>query len=513
MPVAIGTLAMLVGNVGLQVLNNWCNSRQNNQLQQKQKEFEQAARDHQTERMWQIMREGQNITLELEKARHNQRIKELGIEMDQILISDAYRKAIESWPLKVLPIVMKNQAFGNLLTHQEESFALHCILTPSNSSLFNRHVFPYVEKALEDYCNQYWSIVSSHPILFYSGAWKVSKAPMPPQLTSMKKFLGNIPTMLITPFFRPNGKLVFRLRIWGLGATSDNSTFCQITEIEPEGFRHEYLKDSDYDKVEHLLENAISEIVPYLQCMIGYIADTYFWSSSGLTPLLPLLLSDGSINTTGMEYLLSNSSDYYEKLLLSGEENVKKQPFSQDNLVNLYEGSAELWDEKQKNEMFEKLLFGHFNNRIGRKLNSISELGDSDCKFFDIWAVDKLIRLCPNEATKKQLNEFKEKISHQPLNLKIRRIEKLTLKDVIEKACSCLPENADKWHLFQDKCDGYLMVASFFSKADEVVYKQPSDIILYITKQFVVPHYINLNDGIDASINQLKEMAELLTIG
>ena len=44
MPVAIGTLAMLVGNVGLQIFNNWRNSRQSSELQQKHEEFEQAVR-------------------------------------------------------------------------------------------------------------------------------------------------------------------------------------------------------------------------------------------------------------------------------------------------------------------------------------------------------------------------------------------------------------------------------------------------------------------------------------
>lgn len=355
MPVAIGTLAMLVGNVGLQVFNNWRNSRQNSELQQKHEEFEQAVRAHQTERMWQIMREGQKMTLELEKARNDERIKDLGKEMDQLIESIAYQQTIENWPLKVLPIVMKNQALGNFLAHQEESIAMHCILTPSNSPLFNRHVFPYVEKALEDYCNLYWSTISSHPILFYSGAWKRNNVPTQTQIDSMRTALGNIPTVLIIPFFRPDGKLVFRLRMWGVGATSDNSMFGQITEIEPENFHHEYTKQTDYDEEEHLLDDAISDIVPYLQCMIGYIADTYFWSASGLKPHLPMLITDGSIGMEKSYNLLNNSLRYYGRLLEIGKDALRTQPFAQDNVLNLYDGYAEIAGSQAKKQAYNEL--------------------------------------------------------------------------------------------------------------------------------------------------------------
>ncbi|MBR5650974.1 MAG: hypothetical protein IKW93_01975 [Bacteroidales bacterium] len=363
MPVAIGTLAMLVGNVGLQIFNNWRNSRQSSELQQKHEEFEQAVRDHQTDRMWKIMREGQKMTLELEQIRNDQRVKELGNEMDQLIENIAYQHTIENWPLKVLPIVMKNQAIGNFLTHQEESIAMHCIFTPSNDVSFNRHVFPYVEKALEDYCNQYWSSVSSHPILFYSGAWKKNKAPTPTQIDSLRTALSSIPTVLIIPFFRSNGKLVFRLRMWGVGATSDNSMFGQNPEIEPENFRHEYTKNSDYDNEVHLLDDAISDIVPYLQCLIGYIADTYFWSASGLKPHFPMLITDGSIGMDKSYYLLNNSLQYYGRLLEVGKEALRVQPFAQNSFLNLYDGYSEIAGSRAKEQVYNELKeqFPYFN--------------------------------------------------------------------------------------------------------------------------------------------------------
>lgn len=512
MPIAIGTLAMLVGNVGLQIFNNWSNSRQNDKLQQKREEFERAARDHQTERMWQILREGQVITLELEQNRQKQRLAELESEMAQLLKNLTYQQTISNWPLSVLPIVMKNQALGNLLAHQNESYALHCILTPSNSPSFNKHVFPFVEQSLESYCNQYWSANSSHPVLFYSGAWASNDAPTATQISSMQAALSNLPTMLITPFFRPDEcKLIFQVIMWGVGATSDNHDFQNIWEIEPTDFRREYLTNSDYDKEELLLEDAINDIVPYLQCLIGYMADTYFWSFAGFVPHLPTLITNGAINTVGMKYLFNESRKYYNKLLIDSEEKAEENPFAQENLVNLYEGIADLLDKKTKRVTFEKILMDYIDSRTGIKHSSISELDESDCKLFETHVIDKLIHLCPNNNTKTHLYHIRETMAHQPLNLKIKRVQRLSLKELIENSCEFVPTNADDWHLFIEDINGFKLIVAFFTKDDDVICNQQSDVQIYITKLFAIPQNLNMVNGIDITIDQLKEISNHLT--
>ena len=117
----IGTIAMILTNVGLQIYNNWCGSKQSEELMLKRNEFERAAHERNTERMWKILREGQQLTIELEKEKHNDRLKELECEIDNLLQKITYEAAIGNWPLKVLPVVMKNQAYGNLLAKQEEN--------------------------------------------------------------------------------------------------------------------------------------------------------------------------------------------------------------------------------------------------------------------------------------------------------------------------------------------------------------------------------------------------------
>lgn len=351
---AIGAITMILANVGLQIYNNWCGSRQNAALQQKREEFERAAKERNTEQMWRLMREGQELTLQLEKEKHADRLNELKDEVDHLLEKLTYETTISNWPLKVLPIVMKNQAFGNLLANQEENVAMHVIFTRSNYDKFNKLVFPIVEKQLEQYCDKHWSTMTDHPILFYSGAWKPAVNPTDVQVMAMREELKNLPTLLITPFFRPgDGKLVFQLHMWGVGANSTDKF--DVPEIESTDFQRSFNNQDDYDNEEGLLDEIVEDLVPYLECIIGYMADTYFWSSAGLAPHLPLLVTNGTINTDGMKYLVDDSREYYDQLLLESEENVKQNPFMQQNLLNLFEGSAELWDEGTRKEKLEDI--------------------------------------------------------------------------------------------------------------------------------------------------------------
>ena len=373
---AIGAITMILTNVGLQIYNNWCGSRQNAKLQQKREEFERAARDRNTEHMWKLLREGQELAMQLEKEKHKDRLRELRKEADHLLQRRIHEDTIRNWPLRVLPIVMMNRRFGNLLANQEENVVMHVILTRSNYAKFNTSVYPIIEKQLEQYCDKHWSTMSDHPVLFYSGAWKSMTSPTTPQIDALRGELASLPTLLITPFFRPcDGKLVFRLNMWGVGANSTDPF--DVPEIEPKSdefhFQRTYTNEQDYDKEVGLLDEIVEDLVPYLECMIGYMADTYFWSSAGLAPHLPLLVTNGTINTDGMKYLLYDSCAYYVQLLDTSIENTKANPFAQNNLLNLYEGSAELWEESVKKKAIEDVFISYCSSRSNRNFHSMDE--------------------------------------------------------------------------------------------------------------------------------------------
>lgn len=439
---AIGAITMILANVGLQIYNNWCGSRQNAALQQKREEFERAARDRNTEHMWRLMREGQEMTLQLENEKHADRLKELKDEVDHLLEKLTYETFIINWPLKVLPIVMKNQAFGNLLANQEEKVAMHAIFTRSNYDKFNKLVYPVVEKQLEQYCDKHWSTMSDHPILFYSGAWKPMVNPTDVQVTAMREELKNLPTLLITPFFRPNdGKLVFQLQMWGVGANSTDKF--DVLEIEPTNFQRPFNNQDDYDNEEGLLEEIVEDFVPYLECMIGYMADTYFWSSAGLAPHLPLLLTSGAINTDGMGYLISDSREYYDGLLEESEEKAKENPFMQENLLNLCEGSARLWSEDEKITILGKIVSLYDKTILGGNNQMLKDkLLNKEYHSYDLQFLTNIQRLNFDSSIQKELdNEIKRLSQFSPKSfsrnsfpyylLQEKTVQELNFEDVL----------------------------------------------------------------------------------
>lgn len=372
---AIGAITMILANVGLQIYNNWCGSRQNAALQQKREEFERAAKDRNKEHMWRLLREGQEMALQLENEKHTDRLNELKDEVEHLLEKLTYETTISNWPLKVLPIVMKNQAFGNLLANQEENVAMHVIFTRSNYDKFNKQVYPVVEKQLEQYCDKHWSTMTDHPILFYSGAWKPMVNPTDVQVTAMCEELKNLPTLLITPFFRPNdGKLVFQLHMWGVG--TDSTDKFEVPEIEQIDFQRPFNNQDDYDNEEGLLEEIVEDIVPYLECMIGYMADTYFWSSAGLAPHLPLLLTNGTVNTDGMKYLVEATKGNYESLFVEDNKNSLEQPFEDTKALSLYDGISCYYKEGDQKAKLEEIFISYCSKHTAKEFHSISECLD-----------------------------------------------------------------------------------------------------------------------------------------
>ena len=425
---AIGTLTMILANVGLSIFNNWAGSRQNEQITSKREEFERAAREGQRERMLQLMREGQALTLELEEQKHQERLKELNDQFDNLINELAYNGFINQWPLKTLPIVMKNQALGNLLAKQEEKVALHCILTPCNRQdftpgtdeykscdEFNQYVLPKVENALEEFCNLHWSALSGNPVLFYSGAWKSNSAPTGTQISSLQTSLGNLPCLLITPYFRPtDGKLTFHVRSWGVG--SNHQDCFTIPEIEPTEFQNDYTNKLKWLAEPHLIEETVEDLVPYLQCMIGYIADTYFWSAFGSVPQLPRMLTDGIINTDSMKYLVEDTRIYYNELLTNYIES--DAGFSKIRLLNILDGSECLLDNSETaRSVLEKTFLTLCYYASGYRIENWEDLyfyldsqNNESCDFFEIIILKQL-------CTIKKIAQRK--------NIKSKRIETL----------------------------------------------------------------------------------------
>lgn len=368
MPVDPLSLALMAVNVGASVFNNWRNNKQSHKLQEKQQEFACAAAELNKQRMWQLMREGQELALEMEQETHKKRLEDICNDFDRILHRLAYIEAIKTWPLKVLPVVMKNQSLGSLTATADENIAMHCILTPSNCAQFNKHILPTIEEKLADFCNLHWSTLSSHPILFYSGAWKTGTIPTGVEVSQLKTNLRNLPTLLITPFFKTEGGITFQINAWGIGVELE-------TEIECADFSYaeSYKSGIDYQIEEDIKERTIEEFVPYLQCLIGYIADQYFWTNHNESPLLPTMLAMHIVNADGMQYLNVTSKERYSNLLDVYMKESQAMLFNSDKMLSLLEGSSVLWDDSVRKDKLEEIFVIKVQGRSENKISSMKE--------------------------------------------------------------------------------------------------------------------------------------------
>lgn len=464
----ISTTVMILTSVGLQFFNNWRGNKLNADLQKKREEFDEAARERQTEHMLKIFHQGQEKTIELETENHLDNINKLKNDIADLARQYLYEDRIVSWPLKVLPFVMKNQALCNLMTHKEEKVAMHVIFTRSNFKEFNKLAYPIIENQLESYCNDYYSTISSHPIMFYSGGWKDrNNPPTGGQLRAMRESLSNLPTLVISPFYRPSdGRLAFQINMWGVGESSTDEF--SILEFLPTNFQREFSKKDDYENEIGLLDELLEDCIPYLKCLIGYLCDTYFWSAFGTTPILPNLIHTGAINTDGMLYLVDDTKNYYRNLLV--ETKKGSHIFNSHYLLNLFEGSNLLWTDSEKKDLFQMIVDMHYNVDLSFVEHSLNIIKDNE------WA---------NDISQKLLH-VKETISSacKPKFLIVKH-DKLTLLELLKDGKNELIQNPsfDKFNIMI--IPNRFLVASYFSDSYNGIVS-PS-IKVFVTKHFIMP--------------------------
>lgn len=314
-------ITMMVASIGMQFFNNYANSKKNEEIQEKQREFQRAAAEHDFERMRKLQTESAKLALELEAEVHKERVEDINSNYDALLDNFAHSFAIQNWPLNVLPFVMKGESFGTLF-NGTKSINLHCILTPSNCDWFNKNFYDDIDLRLEAEMNNNWNAQSTHPIVYYGGAWNrrsMVKGISVPNIVDLDDIellrvkLKDVPVVVITPYFDP--WLHFKVKLWGMGKDSDAPYRLDIphgdeVEFSQRIFSYDYNKD-EVDITEDFENTTVEEFVPYLECLIGFIADKYFWSMYGTPVSLPTLLC----KNTNIARSKENYSVKYEALL------------------------------------------------------------------------------------------------------------------------------------------------------------------------------------------------------
>lgn len=293
-------ITMMVASIGMQFFNNYANNDKNKEIQDKQREFQKAAAEHDFERMRKLQAESAKLALELEAEVHKERAEDINSNYDALLENFAHSFAIQNWPLNVLPFVMKGESFGSLFKGTTKSVNMHCIFTPSNCDWFNRMFYDDIDLRLEAEMNNNWNAQTTHPIVYYGGGWN-RRTVLPhgisiPNLIDLDDIglletnLKNVPVMVVTPYFDP--WLHFRVKIWGMGKDSEVPFRIDIPhgadiDISKRIFSYDYNKDMKEEMTEDFINTTIEEFVPYMESLIGFVADKYFW---GMYKVLPHLI-------------------------------------------------------------------------------------------------------------------------------------------------------------------------------------------------------------------------------
>lgn len=371
---------MMVAGVGMQFFNNYANNKKNAELQAKQREYQIASADHDFERMRRIQAESARIALEMEAELHQERMTDINNQYDNLLENFSHGFSISNWPLNVLPFIMKGESFGSLINGTSNSINMHCILTPSNCEWFNEIFYDDLDLRLEAEMNNHWNAQSSHPLVYYGGGWnrRTTKKgfSFPEQIDLndidlLKVNLRNVPMMVITPYFDP--WLHFRVELWGMGKESSVPFRIDVPhgdiDYNTRVFSYDYNKEKKEEIYEDDFQNVtIEEFVPYLERLIGFVADKYFWNMYGRIPLLPSICEQEH----HIEYD-SKKSDYF-KLLFEQTDKFSITKHGTRKIADFINELVVPDDFSNQNELVVQLLCFVCNLRLGEEICNESNI-------------------------------------------------------------------------------------------------------------------------------------------
>lgn len=476
-------LTIILTNAAITAYNSWQNNRNNKKLQDKQRAFLKAAEGRKDALMWNLMRESQNISVQMESDLHQERIKELDIDYNQFLEKNATQTSINTWPLKILPIVMKNQSLGNLIVKKNDIIAMHCILTPSNNESFNQIILPVLDRLLEDYFNKYWSTQSKHSVLFYGGVWSSFCCPTGTDILQIKSHLQNLPILIITPYFKENASgLVFKLHGWGMGYDF------KVGDIMPTGFSYQgdtYNKETDFVANKELKNTTIEDFTPYLQCLISYFADQYFWNGYSVSPQLLKHLESGIISVDGQPHLLEQYRSTYKIFAdsyLSDKDNLLYRP---DNCLKLC-GASSIASDKVD------IILKSYCKTVNKKYykNPIEFVTSNSFRREEFGLLDALIPFVGIKLVNQKKSDYWESYKRIVPKFNFEKKDVLTFTDILRYGKDNIQKfpDADSYEVLF--FDNDFTVLCYFCRQGHIEHNDELGVMAYLSARLFVPLHL-----------------------
>ena len=237
------------------------------------------------------------------------------------------------------------------------------IFTPSNYAKFNQLFYDDIDQGLEERINTNWSINSDHPVIYYGGCWKergpygIPKDIDLPDIDRLEQEIGKLPTLVITPYFDPC--LHFRIRHWGMG----ERTFSKL--IPPADlFSYSYVKDQfpdpkkvDEEAFKKFCDTTVEEIVPFLESLIGFVADRYFWSFYDVPPVLLDIVKNSNLLEAQMkDQYIDFYKEEYNKGYKEALNEISKGSRKHKKIYGYYSQITPFYDEGEADSNLVKLL-------------------------------------------------------------------------------------------------------------------------------------------------------------
>lgn len=363
-------LLMLVSSIGMQFITNNANNQQSQKLAALQRNYQALLARQKTEHSQQLQIQLNELQVEMENQVHLLRMKEIEESHDEIIESIVQGQDIDCWPLNVLPFVIKGKSFGTKIGGGAKTISVHCFLTPSNSAAFNRVLYSELDVKLQSDINTNWSTRSTHPIFYYGGAWRDKNADINHVINCVGQLateLRSMPCIVITPHFENDG-IAFQINMWGMGDGERHSADFvfknadENTKLDEIKFSYNYSIKQKFDKsdfedfgddalkeLDKFLDTTRDEFSAYLQILIGFITDKYFWSMYGEAPYLPSLVSHKKILVEGQNWILNGVKRLYY-VTLKESFNVHSENTSLPHpkyLSTLYTALLPLWNKDE----------------------------------------------------------------------------------------------------------------------------------------------------------------------
>lgn len=302
MIVETGVLITIGVQIGVSLFNLISNNRNTEKIRKLKQEAKRDSQKRTIRRDYERFVRSCQCQLEMERISRQEQIENRAFHTSFKKLAHKETLLSSNYPLRISPYIVDKSVLPYLgivkgevrqpsidttqapveCLEEEARQHVFCILTNSNNKTFNSIILPDLDEAICLAIAQFWNKGSLHNICYYQGIWNNSMEFSNEDIKNVEAVVSS-PTLTITPYIEKK-KLSLKAHFWGMGQQRDMTV--------DTGF---LCGDIDSSCSEEEKQTLLSTICPMLLCLIGQMVDVYYWGFYYQAPLLPHLLSKGSI--------------------------------------------------------------------------------------------------------------------------------------------------------------------------------------------------------------------------